>query len=128
MGFTNLAIDIQPAIFSDNPKELYGCWHYQASALDHNLLQINQKSLLEKRNKNELKFIKTYLQKNYIIRSTRPMVINAKTGELYRLNVPLVRDKDTESVAIENLVCTKNLYSKFQTERFNAPLNSLLPS
>jgi hypothetical protein len=128
LGFTNLAINIQPAIWSDNTKELSGCWHYQASALDHNLLQIGQKSLLEKRNKDELQFIKTYLQENYLIRLIRPMAINAKTGELYRLNVPLVRDDDTESAAIENLVCTKNLYSKFQAERFNAPLNSLLLS
>lgn len=115
LGFKNFAIDIQPVINCEKFGLQWGHLHCQASALDHNLLAIGQPSLLKKRNKEELKLIETYLQANHFIKLVRPMIINAKTGEVYRLDIPL------ELEAIDTLIKTKNLGSKFKENRFDAP-------
>ncbi|ACE06342.1 hypothetical protein Aasi_0987 [Candidatus Amoebophilus asiaticus 5a2] len=124
LGFKNFAIDIQPVIDCKKFGERWGHLHCQASALDHHLLAIGQPSLLKKRNKEELKLIETYLQENHFIKLVRSMIINAKTGEVYRLDIPLVKNdikNDIELEAIYTLIKTKNLGSKFKENRFDAP-------
>ncbi|MHB9148293.1 MAG: hypothetical protein ACYC2U_08000 [Candidatus Amoebophilus sp.] len=120
LGFKNFAIDIQPVIDCEKFGKQWGHLHCQASTLDHHLLTIGQPSLLKKRNKEELKFIETYLQENCFIRLARPMIINAKTGEVYRLDIPLVKN-DSESKDITILKNAKNLEAKFEENRFDAP-------